>query len=423
MRIACVGGGPAGLYFALLMKLHGPGHEITVFERNAADSTQGWGVTFGPPLLGQLYGNDPESAQAIGQAAFSQLDQVYDIHGKQVLYPGSGCYGISRQRLLDILACRARGLGVRIEFDHEVMTARLPAADLIVACDGANSRMRLEAGRFQTEVRVSGNKYLWLGTDKVFESFTYPFVHTDSGWVWAYCYGIGDGLSTFLVECSPGTWAGLGFDTLPPQGGISVLERLFERHLDGRPLFGLAPQGASAGWLNFRTITNRRWHDGNVVLAGDAAHTTHYTIGAGTTLAIGDAIVLARSLQHHGEQALALRSYERRRKAELLRAQRAAGLSARWFESVPRYARLEPREFSALMHDRWSPLLPYLPPRLYYRLRQAAQGVPVPGKHRGRAACGSESVLAAADYLAGGRGGDGDGLPVVAEAQVPESRS
>jgi 2-polyprenyl-6-methoxyphenol hydroxylase-like FAD-dependent oxidoreductase len=374
MRIVCVGGGPAGLYFALLMKRLDPGHEITVIERNAADSAQGWGVTFVRNVLQQLYRCDPESAKEIGSAAFRHSYEVTDINGKQVMFPESICYGISRRRLLDILARRATDLGVRIEFDHEVMTSTgLPAADLIVACDGANSRTRLEAGRFQTSARDGGNKYLWLGTNKVFESFRSAFVPTGSGWIWAYCYGIGAGLSTFLIECSPATWAGLGFDRLPPQDGISVLERLFERHLDGQPLLVQTGQGASTGWLNFRTITNRRWHDGNIVLAGDAAHTTHYTIGAGTTLAVGDAIALAGSLKQHGELGQALRSYEGQRKAVVQRVQRAARLSSGWFESLDRYAGLEPHEFATLMQGRGSRLLPYLPPRLYYRLHQVAQ--------------------------------------------------
>jgi 2-polyprenyl-6-methoxyphenol hydroxylase-like FAD-dependent oxidoreductase len=401
MRIACVGGGPAGLYLALLMKLRGPGDDITVFERNTVGSTQGWGVTFGRDLLRELHQSDAESAREIDRAAFRQFDQVVEIHGKQVLYPGGGGYGIGRQRLLGILADRATGLGVRIEFDHEVTSpSQLPAADLVVACDGVNSRMRLEVGRFQTDVRQGGNKYLWLGTNKVFESFTYAFVPTDSGWVWAYGYGIGAGLSTFIVECSAETWARLGCDTLSTQECLSLLEKLFERQLDGHPLLGQPqpgqpqpgqpqpgqPQpGASAGWLSFRTVTNRLWHDGNIVLAGDAAHTTHFTIGSGTTLAIEDAIALADNLQrYHGERKPALESYQRQRKTALLRHQSDARFSARWFESISRYVDLEPHEFSALLHGRRSPLLPYLPPRLYYRLHQATEEVTVLGELRRR---------------------------------------
>jgi 2-polyprenyl-6-methoxyphenol hydroxylase-like FAD-dependent oxidoreductase len=386
MRIACVGGGPAGLYFALLMKLREPGHDITVLERNTADSTQGWGVTLGRDLLEELHRCDPVSAQEIHQAAFSQFDQVVDIHGRQVLYPGGGGYGISRRRLLDILACRAQGLGVRVEFGHEVMPAsQLPTADLIVACDGVNSRVRQEAGAFQADVRLGDNKYLWLGTSKVFESFTYAFVPTDSGWVWAYCYGIGGGQSTFIVECSSETWAGLGFGTLSPQDGLSVLEKLFEGHLDEHPLLGQVQPGPGAGWLNFRTVTSRRWYDGRIVLAGDAAHTTHYTTGSGTILAIEDAIALAGNLQRHpGDQKLALASYERQRKAALRRPQSDARFSARWFESISRYADLEAHEFSALLHGRQSPLLPHLPPRLYHRLHQVTEEVTVLGELRRR---------------------------------------
>jgi 2-polyprenyl-6-methoxyphenol hydroxylase-like FAD-dependent oxidoreductase len=368
------------------MKLRDRGHDITVFERNSADSTQGWGVTFGGDLLKELYRNDPESAQAIDQAAFSQLDQVVDIQGEQVLYPGGGGYGISRQRLLDILADRALALGVHIEFDHEVTTSsQLPAADLIVACDGVNSRMRLEAGGFRTDVRLGGNKYVWLGTSNVFESFTYAFVRTDIGLIWAYGYGIGGGLSTFIVECSSEAWAGLGFGTLSPQDGLALLEKLFEHHLNGHPLLGPVQRGAGAGWLNFPTVTNRRWYDGNIVLAGDAAHTTHYTIGSGTTLAIEDAVALADNLrQHHGEQKLALESYEGQRKTALLGPQSDARFSAQWFENISRYAGLEPHEFSALLHGRRSPLLPHLPPHLYYRLHQATEEVTMLGGLRRR---------------------------------------
>lgn len=386
MKIVCVGGGLAGLYFALLMKLRDPRDHITVFERNTPGSTQGWGMTFGSDFLKELNRNDPESAEKIHQASFRQSGQVIDIHGEQVQRPGGGIYGVVRQRLLDILADRATSLGVHIEFDHEMTSSsQLPAADLIVACDGVNSRLRLETQEFGTDVRLGNNKYLWLGTDKEFEAFTYAFVHTDSGWIWAFCYGIGAGLSTFVVECSPDTWAGLGFDALSSQDSLALLEKLFDRHLNGHSLLAQVKPGASAGWLNFRTVTNRRWHSANMVLAGDAAHTTHFTIGSGTTLAMQDAIALADSWQHYGERELALESYETRRQAELRMLQSDALFSGQWFENFSRYADLKPHKFSVLLDGRRSPLLPHLPPSLYYWLQQATEKAPALSELRRRA--------------------------------------
>jgi len=381
VKIACVGGGPAGLYFALLMKLRDPGHDITIFERNAADSTQGWGVTFGADLMDKLHSSDPRSAQEIDRVVFHPVNQVVDIRDEQVLHPGGTGYSINRQHLLDILAGRAQDLGVRIEFDQEVMTpSQLPEADLIVACDGVNSRTRSQAGGFDTDVRLGGNKYIWLGTPKVFESFMYAFVRTDHGWVWAYGYGVDAESSTFIVECSSRTWTGLGFDTIPPEDGIALLEKLFERQLDDHRLLGQVRPGANAGWLNFRTVTNRRWYNGNIVLTGDAAHTTHFTIGSGTTLAVEDAIALAENLHRHGEGAglaPALKSYQRQRQAALLRPSSDARFSAQWFENISRYIDLKPREFAALLHGRRSPLLPHLSPRVYYHLHHATQEVAV----------------------------------------------
>lgn len=387
MRIACVGGGPAGLYFALSMKLRDPRHDITVFERNPAGSAHGWGVTFGDELLAELRTSDPLSAREIGQAAFRQVGQVVDIDGRRVPRPGGCVYSINRQRLLDILAERAQGLRVRIKFGQDVMAAsQLPEADLIVACDGVNSRIRLQDGGFGTEVRVGGNKYIWLGTHKVFESFTYAFVRTDSGWVWAYGYGIDAESSTFIVECSARTWTGLGFDTMAPRDGLRLLGKLFERHLDDHELIGQARGGCDAGWLNFRTVTNRRWYSGNVVLTGDAAHTTHFTIGSGTTLAIEDAIALAGELRRDRPVQQALRCYERQRQGALARPRSDASFSSRWFENISRYTGLRPHEFSALLHGRRSPLLPYLPPQLYYRLHHATQEVAALREFRGWAA-------------------------------------
>jgi 2-polyprenyl-6-methoxyphenol hydroxylase-like FAD-dependent oxidoreductase len=370
MRVACVGGGPAGFYFALLMKMREPGHNITVFERTAAGSAYGWGVTFDEDLLATLYRSDPDSALKIEQAAFRLEKQAVDVQGKQVLRVG-GCYTISRQRLLDILANRARGLGVHIKFGQEVTAlSQLPEVDLIVACDGVNSRTRLEAGRFQTDVHLSANKYAWLGTSQVFESFMYLFVRTSSGWIWAYAYRIDDQCSTFIVESSPETWARLGFGTMPSHECLSLLEKLFEPHLAGHHLTAHARNGTDVRWLNFRTVTVQRWYDGNTVLTGDAAHTTHFAIGSGTKLAIEDAIALSENLEHYGELRPAFQSYEMQRKAALRRPQTEARFSAQWFENLSRYIHLKPHEFSALLHGRQSPLLPRVPPRLYYKLDQ-----------------------------------------------------
>jgi 2-polyprenyl-6-methoxyphenol hydroxylase-like FAD-dependent oxidoreductase len=367
LRIACVGGGPAGLYFSLLLKLREPRHEITVFERSAPGATRGWGVVFWNDLLDQLRSADPPSARQIEQAAFPWSNEIVGVGGTRILHGVSQGYGTKRRRLLDILVHRAQDAGVRIEFGHEVTSAsQLPDADLIVASDGVNSRIRDEATGIQTGVHQGTNKYIWLGTGKIFNTFTFPFVPTDRGWVWAHAYGVDADSSTFIVECSQETWAGLGFDTMPLEECLAALEKIFAAQLDGHQLIGQTSDGLNAQWLNFRTITNKCWYDGKVVLAGDAAHTTHFTVGSGTRLAIEDAIALAGSLQRHGELSAALEAYEKERQATILRTQIASRYSAQWFENVPRYIDLTPRQFSALMRRRRSPLLPHISPQLYY---------------------------------------------------------
>jgi 2-polyprenyl-6-methoxyphenol hydroxylase-like FAD-dependent oxidoreductase len=377
LRIACVGGGPAGLYFALLLKLREPWHDITVFERSAPGVARGWGVVFWGDLLEKLYSTDPESAREIEQASFGWDKMVVDVQGEQVMYPPSRGYGIKRQRLLEILARRALAVGVHIEFDHEVTAPwQLPECDLIVACDGVNSRIRNETKGFQTNVELGENKYIWLGTDKIFKAFSFPFVHTDSGWIWAHAYGVGAESSTFIVECPAETWAGLGFDTMPHEDCLAVLEKIFEGSLDGYQLIGQTSGETNAQWLNFRTVTNKHWHDGKIVLAGDAAHTTHFSIGSGTKLAIEDAIALADNLQRHGEVKPALEAYERERQAAIAGPQIAARLSAQWLENVDRYIGLKPRQFATLVRRRRSPLLPHLPPRLGYWLYPTSREIP-----------------------------------------------
>jgi len=389
LRVACVGGGPAGLYFALLLKLREPWHDVTVFERSAPGVARGWGVVFCGDLLEKLYSTDPESAREIEQASFGWDKMVVDVQGEQVLYPPSQGYGIKRQRLLEILARRALAVGVHIEFDHEVTApSQLPECDLIVACDGVNSRIRNETKGFQTNVQLGENKYIWLGTDKIFKAFSFPFVHTDSGWIWAHAYGVGAESSTFIVECPAETWAGLGFDTMPHEDCLAALEKIFERSLDGYQLIGQTSGETNAQWLNFRTVANKHWNDGKIVLAGDAAHTTHFAIGSGTRLAIEDAIALADNLQRHGEVKPALEAYERERRAVLAGPQIAARLSAQWYENVPRYIGLKPRQFATLMRRRRSPLLPHLPPRLAYWLYPTSRDIPALRSLRGWAGPG-----------------------------------
>jgi 2-polyprenyl-6-methoxyphenol hydroxylase-like FAD-dependent oxidoreductase len=371
MRIACVGGGPAGLYFAILMKGRDRAHDVTVFERNPPGVTYGWGVVFWDDLLEQLQASDPATASAIGANSFRWNGQLLAIQDKEAVHVGGHGYGIGRQRLLDMLVERARELGVHVEFERDIDgPGQLPEADLIVACDGVNSRLR-QLGRdgFQTEVVVGPNKYVWLGTSRVFDAFSFAFERTDAGWIWCHAYGFDRETSTFIVECSPETWTGLGFDTLGEAESIRLLEQLFERHLHGHPL---KSQGRSP-WLNFRTVTNEKWRSDNIVLMGDAAHTTHFTIGSGTRLALEDAISLAGRLQEETSLATALERYEKERRSALLRPQSEARLSARWFESVPRYIELEPPQVFALLRERRSPLLPRVPPRAYYRLYRATQ--------------------------------------------------
>ncbi len=370
MRIACVGAGPAGLYFALLLKLREPRHDITVFERRSADgAARGLGVVFWGDLVRKLYRADPSSAREIERAALPWDNQVVDVDGTKVLNNVGRSYGIKRQYLLDILTRRAVDAGVHIEFDHEVTApSQLPEADLIVACDGMSSRIRNQTEGLGTEVKLGKNKYIWLATDKVFESFTWPFAHTERGWLWANAYGVDTHSSTFVVECSAETWAGLGFDAMPYQDCLSRLEKIFEHQLDGHQLIGQTSSDINVQWLNFRTVTNEHWHAGRTVLVGDAAHTTHFTIGSGTTLAIEDAIVLADNLQRYPDMTAALEAYEKERKAAILQPQIAARCSLQWFENVDRYIGLEPRQFAMTLRRRRSPVLPHLSPRLYYWL-------------------------------------------------------
>ncbi|HSL08549.1 MAG TPA: FAD-dependent monooxygenase [Pseudonocardiaceae bacterium] len=347
MKIVCVGGGPAGLYFAISAKLRNRDHDITVIERNPAGVTYGWGVTFSNELLDGLYRNDPESAREIFNSPASWGNQEVHVRGTQRAHLGGYGFAIGRKHLLDILVKRALALGVDIQFQREVKDlSEFADADLIIACDGANSRVRkLHDEHFQTGADVGRNKYAWLGTHRVFDSFMFAFEETAAGWIWFYSYPFNADTTTFIVECSPETWKGLGFDELGPDDSIKLLEDIFAHHLDGHALMNsptmkppivkpLRDLGKTP-WLNFTRITNTAWYHDNIVLMGDAAHTTHFSIGSGTTLAMQDAIGLADSLDSHNDLQVALKDYAEKRCAAIVNAQSAAVSSAEWFENVP----------------------------------------------------------------------------------------
>ncbi|WP_327109252.1 FAD-dependent monooxygenase [Nonomuraea glycinis] len=375
MKINCVGGGPASLYFSILMKRMNPSHDITVYERNPAGSTFGWGVTYWEALIEYLRSADPESGNAISESSVRWQDWVTHVHDRVTVTVENGAegFGVGRQRLLDIFAERARALGVQLEFDCEIRHEdELTDADLVVAGDGVNSVLReRHADHFGTEMTVGRHPYLWLGTTKVFDAFTFAFRETEHGWIWCYGYGFSPEQSTVVVECTPETWQGLGFDGTNEADCLSMLEKLFADVLDGHPLIGRTRADGSARWEHFPTLTNNRtWHRGNLVLLGDAAHTTHYSIGSGTGLALGDAAVLAEELHRNTELEPALARYEKTRRSEIRSAQRSARHSAQWFEKLPRYIDRPPEQLMELLGQRHSGLLAHLPPGLYYRIWQ-----------------------------------------------------
>jgi anthraniloyl-CoA monooxygenase len=351
MRIACLGGGPAGLYFAISMKLRDPSCAIDLFERNRADDTFGWGVVFSDQTVENLMANDPVSGAVI-RDEFAHWDDI-DVHlrGETIRSSGHGFIGIGRKRLLNILQERARALGVAIHFEHEASERLEDWADydLVIAADGANSRIRSAyEPHFGVDIQVRRNKFFWFGTQKVFDAFTFAFEETEAGWVWAHAYRFDDNLSTFIVEMAPETWTGLGLDRMDQPEAIALCERIFAKYLGGHSLMSNAQHlpGPQA-WLQFRRIICETWSHRNLILLGDAAHTAHFSIGSGTKLALEDAIKLAEVLNRPGlgrEEALA--EYQAERNLEVLKLQNSARNSTEWFETLDRYLHFEPIQFA-----------------------------------------------------------------------------
>jgi len=351
MRIACLGGGPAGLYFAISMKLRDPAHEIDLYERNRADDTFGWGVVFSDQTVENLLANDPVSGAAI-QAEFAHWDDIdVHIHGETIRSSGHGFIGIGRKRLLAMLQARALELGVRLHFETEA-SARLEDwadFDLVIAADGANSRIRTAyEEHFGVDIQLRPNRFFWFGTEKVFDAFTFAFEETQAGWVWAHAYRFDEGHSTFIVEMAPETWAGLGLDRMEQDEAIALCESIFAKYLDGQALQSNARHlpGPQA-WLQFRRILCERWSHRNLILLGDAAHTAHFSIGSGTKLALEDAIKLAEVLSRPGlSREAALEEYRAERSVEVLKLQNSARNSTEWFETLERYLHFEPIQFA-----------------------------------------------------------------------------
>jgi anthraniloyl-CoA monooxygenase len=349
MRIACAGGGPAGLVFAISMKLRDPRHDIVVFERNDPGDTFGWGVVFSDQTMENLRANDPQSADEI-EAGFAHWDDIdVHIHGQTITSSGHGFVGIGRKQFLNILQDRARKLGVRLEFRTEIEASpsMLAQYDLVLACDGANSKWRTAyADHFGVDIDVRPNKYIWLGANKAFEAFTFAFEQTEHGWIWAHAYKFDDNASTFIVECSEATWRAFGFDTMSQDETCRATEQLFAKYLNGATLDTNAKHLRGSAWLNFPRIVCETWHRGNLILMGDAAHTAHFSIGSGTKLAIEDAIKLADVLHGGKPLAEALAEYHAERQIEVLKLQNAARNSTEWFEHIDRYANLSPLQFT-----------------------------------------------------------------------------
>ena len=366
MRIVCLGGGPAGLYFAVLMKLQNPAHVVTVVERNRPFDTFGWGVVLSDQTLGNLRVADPVSAQLIGDA-FNHWDDVeMFFKGRSVRSGGHGFCGIGRKKLLNILQERCIALGVDLVFEADVQddqaTAAQYNADLLIACDGLNSRVRARyAETFKPDVEMRDCRFVWLGTKKTFDAFTFAFEQTEHGWFAAHAYKFDADTSTFIVETPQAVWQAHGLDTMSQEDGIAFCKNLFAKYLDGNALMNNATHvRGSAIWIQFPRVVCEKWvHNESIngkqvpiVLMGDAAHTAHFSIGSGTKLALEDAIELARCFARTTDTAEALQAYEAVRSVEVLKIQNAARNSTEWFENVERYSGLEAEQFFYSMMTR-----------------------------------------------------------------------
>jgi anthraniloyl-CoA monooxygenase len=354
MRITCVGGGPAGLYFALLMKKADPAHHVRVLERNRAGDTFGWGVVLSDQTVDALRQADADTAAQIAEAFNHWDDIAVHIGGRRIVSSGHGFCGIGRKRLLNILQARCEQLGVELVYETDVADDADLDADLVIAADGLNSRLRQKyAATYEPDIDLRQCRFVWLGTTQLFDAFTFDFQPTEWGWFQAHAYRFDATHSTFIVEAPEDVWRAAGLEAMSKEEGIVFCERLFAGVLDGHPLISNASHlRGSAQWIRFPRVVCKTWVHRNargtpVVLMGDAAHTAHFSIGSGSKLALEDAIALARDIQMHGNDLdAALHAYEASRSIEVLRIQNAARNSTEWFENIERHARLAPEQFA-----------------------------------------------------------------------------
>ncbi len=364
MKIVCIGGGPAGLYFALLMKQLDTAHDITVVERNRPYDTFGWGVVFSDATMDNMRLWDRETADAI-EVAFNHWDDI-ELHfkGRTIRSGGHGFVGIGRKKLLNILQARCERLGVKLVFETEADSdADYPDADLVIASDGINSRIRQQhAAVFKPDIVTRPNRFIWLGTQKIYDAFTFLFERTEHGWFQAHIYKFDDTTSTFIVECPEHVWLAHGLDRADPDQSIAFCEQLFASNLRGEKLMSNARHLRGSAWLNFQRVTCNQWSHFNgrshVVLMGDAVHTAHFAIGSGTKLALEDAIELTRQFKELGDTVdripQVLARYQELRAVDVIRLQNAAWNAMEWFEVCgERYCdQLEPEQFMYSMLTR-----------------------------------------------------------------------
>lgn len=351
MKVMCLGGGPAGLYFAISMKLRDPSHDITVLERNKANDTFGWGVVLSDDALERMQKNDPISTQTI-RDHFAYWDDIAVEHnGVRTVSGGHGFAGIGRKQMLIDLQARATELGVNMVFETEFKTAGeyRKDYDLVVATDGINSRVRAEyKDIFEPDIDTRLCKFIWLGTHQKFDdAFTFIFEKTDHGWMWAHVYQFDDNTATFIVECLQDTWDAWGFADMTKEEIVETCRQVFAKHLGGHDLMSNAAHlRGSTVWMNFPRVICGKWYHENVVLMGDAAATGHFSIGSGTRLAFDSAIALADYLHSEPTLEQAFSRYQDERRLEVLRLQSAARNSLEWFEEVERYLTQDPVQFT-----------------------------------------------------------------------------